>query len=286
MMRGIRRLIAYTATTGLLVAGAVSASLQVAQADTPGNFAAACGGNAENTYHCNMDTTINSAGSITATVDSGSASEGVNVNWTVTCADSTGSRSEEGATEAGSTPLTVPLAPLPPTAADGACQVNVGMTLPTHVITPKVAFTGELDFTPASSSPGTNHPPAVHPVIGFDGKCADVKGNSSANGAKVEIWTCSGSDQAESWKSSNGELVHNGKCLNDQRGGDKGSKVILYTCNRAPNEIWTHLANGEFVLKARGGKLCLDDPASSTRNGTQLIVWTCKNVANQHWSLP
>ena len=46
------------------------------------------------------------------------------------------------------------------------------------------------------------------------------------------------------------------------------------------------MANGEFVLRARGGRLCLDDPASSTRNGTQLIVYRCFNAANQRWHLP
>ena len=286
MMQGIRRLIAYTATTGLLVAGAVSASLQVAQADQPGNFAAACGGNADNTYHCNMDTTINSAGSISATVDAGGSSEAVNVNWSVTCADSTGSRSQAGATDAAATPLTVPLAPLPPTAADGACQVNVGITLPAHVLSPKVAFTGELDFTPASASTGPSSPPAVHPVIGFDGKCADVKGNSSANGTKILIWSCSGSDQAENWTFSNGEFVHNGSCLNDKGNGGSGSKVVLYRCNGGSNEKWSHLSNGELKLQAHNGTLCLDDPRNSTKNGTQLIVFTCNAAANQKWSLP
>jgi hypothetical protein len=33
-----------------------------------------------------------------------------------------------------------------------------------------------------------------------------------------------------------------------------------------------------------GSTLCLDDPAYSAKNGTQLIVYTCKNSANQHWS--
>jgi hypothetical protein len=74
-----------------------------------------------------------------------------------------------------------------------------------------------------------------------------------------------------------------GMCLNDQRSGGNGSKVILYTCNGGANEIWTHKSNGEFVLKANGGKYCLDDPASSKHNGTQLIVWTCHNTPNQHW---
>jgi hypothetical protein len=41
---------------------------------------------------------------------------------------------------------------------------------------------------------------------------------------------------------------------------------------------------GEYVLQAHGGQLCLDDPAYSTKNGTQLGVYTCNNGANQHWS--
>jgi hypothetical protein len=31
---------------------------------------------------------------------------------------------------------------------------------------------------------------------------------------------------------------------------------------------------------------CLDDPASNTTNGTQLVLWTCNGGANQHWTLP
>jgi len=40
------------------------------------------------------------------------------------------------------------------------------------------------------------------------------------------------------------------------------------------------------VLQAHGGRLCLDDPAYSTKNGTQLIVYTCTDAANQKWSMP
>jgi hypothetical protein len=280
-MRGLRRLVVYTAASGLLAAGAVGASLQVAHADT---FAAGCGGNGSNSYICNLDTAITSPGSITVTVDSGSVSEDLNVGWSVTCADGSSSQSQAGATDSASTPLTVPLAPLPPTAADGTCQVNVGIGVPTHDLTPKIDYTGTLSYTPAGSTSTSSS--SVHPVKGFGGKCVDDKGNSSANGTAAIIWNCSGSDSAENWTLSNGELVHNGKCLNDKATGGSGSKVILYSCNGGSNEKWSHLANGELKLKARGGTLCLDDPRSSTKNGTQLVVYTCKASANQKWSLP
>ena len=74
--------------------------------------------------------------------------------------------------------------------------------------------------------------------------------------------------------------------MNDQGNGGSGTKVILWSCNGAADKVWTHKAKGEYVLKANGGKLCLDDPAYSTRNGTQLDVYTCKGGSNQRWSLP
>ena len=60
-------------------------------------------------------------------------------------------------------------------------------------------------------------------------------------------------------------------CANDQRSGGNGSKVILYTCNGGSNELWTHLSNGEYVLKANGLQvLPWTDPAyfRALRNGT------------------
>ena len=281
MMRGIRRLVVCTAVSGLLAAGVVSASTQVAHAD---NFAAACGGNNANAFICNLGTVIPSPGSISVNVDSGAASENVNVNWTVTCADSTSSQPEAGATDNASTPLNVPLSPLPSTAADGKCNVNVGITLPAHDITPKVDYTGTLTYTPAGSAP--SGPAPVHPVESHLGKCVSDKGNSSANRTAIVIWTCSGADQAENWNFSNGEFVHNGSCLNDKGSGGSGTKVILYSCNGGSNEKWSELANGEIKLQAHGGTLCLDDPRSSTKNGTQLIVYKCQGSTNQKWSLP
>ena len=283
MMRGSRRLVAYAAVAGLLVAGAVSTSLEVAHADT---VATTCEANSANGFHCPLDATITSAGSISITITPDTGTEAVNVGWTVTCADSTGSQAQEGATENAATPLTVPLAPLPPT-ADGTCTVNASATL-NSTVKARVEFTGEVTYGPAgtTSTPTSPSSAPVHPIKGFDGKCVDDKRNSSANRTKIIIWTCSGTDQAENWKFSNNEFIHNGKCLNDQGNAGIRGKVILYTCNGASNEKWLELANGELELQGHGGNLCLDDPRSSTTNGTQLILYTCKVSANQQWKLP
>jgi hypothetical protein len=282
MMRGVRRLVVCAAVAGLLTAGVVSASLEAAHADT---LAASCEGDSANSYICPLDATIASPGSMSVTVDAGGAIEEVNANWTVTCTDSSGTQSQEGATDNADTPLTVPLAPLPPT-ADGSCTVNVDLGVPVHDITAKVAFTGSLTYGPASTTSSAPAAGSVRPIKGLDGKCVDDKRNSSANGAEIVIWTCSSTDQAQNWKFSSNELIHNGKCMNDQGNAGLRGKVILYTCNGASNEKWNVLANGEIQLQGHGGNLCLDDPRSSTKNGTQLILYTCTDAANQKWSLP
>jgi hypothetical protein len=152
----------------------------------------------------------------------------------------------------------------------------------------RIEFTGEVTYGSAGATPTPTSPSSapVHPIKGFDGKCVSDKGNSSANRTKIIIWTCSGTDQAENWKFSNNEFIHNGKCLNDQGNGGSRSKVILWTCNGGSNEKWSELANGELKLQSHGGTLCLDDPRSSTSNGTQLIVYTCQGSSNQKWNQP
>ncbi|HEY6310348.1 MAG TPA: ricin-type beta-trefoil lectin domain protein [Streptosporangiaceae bacterium] len=276
MMRGSRRLIVCAALTGLLTAGAVSASTTAAYAVGAGSCTAS-GAKAT----CTVTATIPSPAAIYGGTNA-TAGLDINVAWTADCTLGTQTSTTKGATDAVS-PNVVSLT-LPFTDPD-SCAVTVTATL---------AATGYVNLlvsyapapSPSTSPTPTPTPAAVHLIKGYAGKCVDDAGNSSANRAKIQIWPCNSSDQAQGWAYTNSELVHNGKCLNDQRWGGNGSHVILYTCNGAANEIWSHRSNGEWVLSAKGGKLCLDDPAYSTKNGTPLIVWTCKNSSNQHWSVP
>ena len=296
MMRGIRRLVVCTAVSGLIAAGAVTASMGVAHA----NFASICDGNAGDSYACPDSGTVPAPAAVSVKV-SASGTEDIAINWTVSCTAGSPSKTSGGVTASvtASAPVTEALTPLPATGG-GQCTMTADMSLPTAE-TSKSGFTpsnytAELDYTPVSSNPSPSASPSpspvgggpqpVHPIRGFGGKCVDDKGNSSANRAAVVIWSCNATDQAQGWKLRGGELIHNGKCLNDKGSGGSGSPVILYTCNGGSNERWAELANGELKLQAHGGTLCLDDPRSSTKNGTQLIVYTCKDSANQKWALP
>ena len=313
MMRGIRRLVVCTAVTGLLAAGAVTASMEYAHAQSEVDY---CIGASDNSYNCTVTATVSDPASITVGVtdDTSGAYEEVLVSVTaLSCTDSTSTATEPASSTQGTTPVTDDVVPLPAT-ADGQCTVTATVHLvppystsnyaeclnttaspspvatpdPTPTSTPPACpteFTATLNYTSAAS-PAPSSAPAVHPVKGYDGKCLDDKGNSSSNRAEVVIWSCSGSDQAENWQYSSNEFKHNGKCLNDQGNGGIRSKVILWSCNGAANEKWSELANGELKLQSHGGSLCLDDPRSSTKNGTQLIVYSCTDSANQKWKLP
>jgi len=274
MMNSSCRAAIYTALTGLLAAGAITMGVTTASANTAGFCSAASTSTVKAT--CTVTEKISTPADITVavTMESG-AQQTATTAWTATC--------DTEKTSGGSTSMTPVTEDVTMASSNPAsCTVTATGTLSTNSGTMLVA----LKYDPASASPSPSPTTPSGPVRiyrGFGGKCVDDAGNSSALRAKVVIWTCNGNDAAQKWVFSGGKLMHNGKCLNDQRSGGNGSKVILYTCNGGANELWAHKSNGEFVMKANGGKYCLDDPASSKHNGTQLIVWTCKNGTNQHW---
>jgi hypothetical protein len=121
------------------------------------------------------------------------------------------------------------------------------------------------------------------PVKGDHGKCLDDFGGATANGTKVDIWTCNNT-VSQQWLFSGGALSVQGKCLDDSSQGGAGAKLVLWTCNGHAAQIWTHHTDGEYTLKLNG--LCLTDPSGSATDGTQVVIRKCNNFADQHWTLP
>jgi Ricin-type beta-trefoil lectin domain/Putative Ig domain len=121
------------------------------------------------------------------------------------------------------------------------------------------------------------------PIKGEHGKCLDDFGAGTANGNKVDIWSCNGT-VAQKWTFSRGALSVLGKCLDDASQGGSGAKLVIWSCNGHRAQTWTHRSNGEYVLKLNG--LCLTDPSGSSVNGTQVLIRPCKDFADQQWTLP
>ena len=261
-MRSFRRLGVGVAVTCMLAFGGVVVSSTAAKAGT----IASCSKSGI-LATCAVTGAPSNPITITATVTS--SPDEAEISWSINCTQFTNQASSSGSFT-GKTPFghTMPH----PFSRPDECGVVVTAALDHGV--------GSIHMTVSWSS---TPPPTA--IKGYGGKCADDTGNSSAERNKIQIWSCTGG-AAQNWAFSNGELVHNGMCLNDQASGGSGSKVMLWACDRAPNELWTHNSRGQYVLRDHGNTLCLDDPGHSTRNGTQLIVYTCNNGSNQHWSLP
>jgi hypothetical protein len=121
------------------------------------------------------------------------------------------------------------------------------------------------------------------PIKGDHGKCLDDFGGGTANGNKVDIWTCNNTT-SQKWTFSGGHLMVLGKCLNDASHTGAGTNLVIWGCNTHKGQLWKHRSNGEYVLQLNG--LCLTDPSASSVNGTQVQIHACQNFADQHWSLP
>jgi glucose/arabinose dehydrogenase len=121
-------------------------------------------------------------------------------------------------------------------------------------------------------------------ITAASGKCVDVSGASSADGSKIQLWTCnSGANQQ--WTVEGSTLRSMGKCMDTAAGGTAdGALVQLMTCNGATSQNWTAGANSSLVNQ-KSGK-CLDANGGGTADGTQLIIWSCHGGTNQRWTLP
>lgn len=296
-MRSSRRVVAAAAFSGVLVAGTGTALALAASTTTAGT----CSG-AGASAACTVAETVDSPTSISVNVTSSDTTQPVvAVTWQAVC-----SLNGDTATTSGSINGTVPETGgvTLGMASPASCNVTAtGTVSGTGTFLLAIDYTAAASATPTATATATPSPsasaspsPSASPststafgsqITGFTGVCLDDKANRSSLGNKIEIWKCyTPESSAQAWLYTNGELVHNGMCANDAAWGGRGTRIILWTCNGAANEIWAHESDGEYVLAANGYRLCLDDPADSTTAGTPVIVYSCHDGPNQAWSLP
>ncbi len=129
-------------------------------------------------------------------------------------------------------------------------------------------------------------PPATRtgPVKGLAGKCLDVAGSATADGTKIQLYSCNGTG-AQNWTIAGSTFKALGKCLDVAGGGTaNGTKVQLWTCNGTGAQNWAPQADGS-IRNPQSGK-CLDVSANSSADGQQIHIWDCHGGANQKWTLP
>ena len=109
-------------------------------------------------------------------------------------------------------------------------------------------------ITPAATSNSSHMTPATaafyYQVVNYNsGKCLDVTGRSTANGAHIQQWTCNGGTNQE-WY---------------------------------PKVVGTYAAGDIYnFINLNSGK-CVDVTGSSTANGAVVEQWPCNGGNNQKW---
>lgn len=111
-------------------------------------------------------------------------------------------------------------------------------------------------------------------------------------GAGVQLWQCNGS-KGQRWTFvQDGSIRATGKCLTET-GTQNNAPVTLKPCVGTPAQRWglSHVPGkgvyspGPVLVNEESGN-CLNDPASSVRDGTKPNMWTCKGGKNQLWAGP
>ncbi|ORT60747.1 RICIN domain-containing protein [Streptomyces sp. CB03238] len=136
------------------------------------------------------------------------------------------------------------------------------------------------------SIPGGSGGTRVGPVVSAaTGKCLDVSASNTADGTKIQIWTCNGTGVQRWTLGGDGTLRAFDKCLDVRSGGTvNGTAVQLWTCNGTGAQTWSTQGNGSLV-NPQSGK-CLDVADNGTADGTRVQIWDCTGAANQRWTYP
>jgi hypothetical protein len=141
-----------------------------------------------------------------------------------------------------------------------------------------------------SGSSGGGFPSGYHRlVVGNDGLCLDVYGNTTAAGAAIDQWTCNGqANQQFQFVPVSGGYGE----LQAQNSGDdvavannstaQGTPdIVQQAVTGAAGSLWQPLqqSDGSWEFRNQNSGLCLDVYGAGSNLGQQLDQWPCKNAA-------
>jgi chitinase len=166
---------------------------------------------------------------------------------------------------------------------DKACSSN-GTLSDSCSGTSQSAYQFTSTFNKLTGGTGTNPGGATGQITGYGGRCVDVAGASTANGAAIQLYDCNGTNAQQWTVATDGSLRSLGKCLDVAAAGTaNGTQIQLYDCNGTGAQTWQR--SGSTLVNPASGR-CLDATGPSSANGTRLQIWDCTGGANQQWNLP
>jgi GH25 family lysozyme M1 (1,4-beta-N-acetylmuramidase) len=145
------------------------------------------------------------------------------------------------------------------------------------------AFTWTVKAAPDSGGTGTIR------QWGGSGKCLNDANSSTANGAAVNLWSCTGKSNQSWTMAQDGTIRVLGKCLDAVGAGTaNGTTLQLWTCNSGDGRQQWLAGTDSQLVNPQSGK-CLNVPSANAANGTRPELWTCANStsqASEHWLRP
>jgi len=178
------------------------------------------------------------------------------------------------------------------------------MNVSNNSLTVSINWSNALDAYAITLTPGsggsTPTPTPTPPPSGnyvrlqnrHSGKCIDVEGASSDNGANIFQWTCH-SNANQQWlmeDMGSGYIrlraQHSNKCADVWAWStEDGGEIRQYTCTSGTNQQWTveDMGSGYFRLRNRYSGKCMDDWAWNTADGADLRQYTCNSYNVQQF---
>ena len=132
------------------------------------------------------------------------------------------------------------------------------------------------------SGGGGGTPTAVSLISSLNNKCIDVPSSNFVDWARLQMYTCNGTN-AQKWTFTGGALAsQNGKCMDVANGSTaNGAAVQLYTCNGTGAQQFVLSGAGDLV-NPQANK-CVDIVDLNPNDHAQLQLWDCAGSANQKW---
>ncbi|MFE9346511.1 RICIN domain-containing protein [Streptomyces olivaceus] len=127
-------------------------------------------------------------------------------------------------------------------------------------------------------------PMIVHIHAASD-KCLEVGGQSKADGAVVQMYTCNGGAN-QKWRIDGNALVNvnSGKCLDvHQDGTADGTRIQQWTCKQNGAQNWEFTPNRTTQLRNTGSGKCLD--LQTYTNSQDARLWACTGKDPQKFDI-
>ena len=124
------------------------------------------------------------------------------------------------------------------------------------------------------------------------GSCMDAAGGGTANGTKIQAYSCNDTPAQSFWIEDLGggfsRLInmHSGTCVDAQGNGiTNGTSIQLYTCNGTSAQAWqiVNMGGGNVRFVGQHSGKCIDVAGANPANGTKIQLYTCNGTNAQSW---